>query len=76
MVQKVQGVIMANSDYRTQLNVALLGLEQSHLARQSYEAGHNLLLHAADAANAPSFLRDVLLRLHECGKTARKYRYR
>ena len=67
---------MANTDYRTQLSVALLGLEQSHLARQSYEAAQHLLLHTTDAGNAPSFLRDVLLRLHECSKTARKYRYR
>ena len=67
---------MANSEYRAQLNVALLGLEQSHLAKQSFEAGQALLLHTTDPAVAPLYLRDVLLRLHECSKTARKYRYR
>lgn len=67
---------MANSDPRTQLSVALLGLEQSHLAKQSYESGRHLLLHATEPANAPTLLRDVLSRLHECSKTGRKYRYR
>lgn len=67
---------MANSDYRTQLSVALLGLEQTHLAKQSYETGRHLLLHTTEPANTPSCLRDVLSRLHECSKTARKYRYR
>lgn len=67
---------MANSDYRLQLSVALLGLEQTHLAKQSYETGRHLLLHTAEPASASGYLRDVLSRLHECSKTARKYRYR
>lgn len=67
---------MANSDYRLQLNVALLGLEQTHLAKQSYETGRHLLLQTAELSSASGYLRDVLSRLHECSKTARKYRYR
>ncbi len=67
---------MTTSDERLQLRSALLGLEQTHLAEVSYQAGRNLILHTAQPGTAPAFLRDILSRPGDRGRTARKLRYR
>lgn len=67
---------MTTYDERLQLRSALLGLEQTHLAEVSYQAGRNLILHTVQPGTAPAFLRDILSRPGDCGRTARKLRYR